>query len=627
MARPLSVFRQFGRTTAWLMLLGVAAAVAAPGCRTESPEVATVARPEESSPPPGDTVPALKGTVAKLPDSSAAEFTPPEGALPRFVDITKQSGIEFERYDDIRGHHRIQESTGGGVGLIDYDGDGLLDVLLTNGCTLPRKYRDEDHLSQLYRNLGGNRFAAVTKPSQFHLPGYSQGAAVGDFNSDGFDDFYIAAYGRNSLWQNNGDGTFSDVTEAAGADDPRWSTSAAFADFNGDGLLDLFVVNYVHAPDDPPKLCADPHSPDGYRQCPPTIFPAVEDRLLLNDGAGQFRDATEEAGIVGIDGKGLSAVVFDADRDGRPDIFVANDGTPNFLYLNDSSPTAEPGATARLHFQEQAALQGVALSIEGKAQACMGIASGDYDQDGFSDLLVTNFFAETNTLYRNLAGKGFEDAASQSRVGPRTRSTLGFGTEFIDFDNDSWLDLVMANGHIDDLTWVSAEESYRMPPQCFRNERDGTFREVTLWSGDYFQGRWLGRGLAVGDLDNDGDQDFVVSHQLAPSAVVANETKSIGKSVVIRLIGRESNRSAVNARVVARWPEREIVREIVGGGSFQASSDRRVHIGLGESDSLPRLEIHWPSGTVDRWEAIAPGLHTAIEGQQLLPNDNRPTQN
>jgi hypothetical protein len=586
----------------------------APGC---SPS-----RPSDESPAKQVTEQAeqtaTKAEEAAVPVPAAPE-SPPAGPLPRFADITEASGIQFERFDDIRGLHRIHESTGGGVALFDYDGDGLLDVLLTNGCTLPLKYRDEAHPSQLYRNLGNNRFLAVTKPCGFDCNGYSQGVAVGDFNSDGFEDFYIAAYGRNSLWQNNGDGTFTDVTEATGANDQRWSTSAAFADFDNDGLLDLYVVNYIDAADDPPKLCPNKLSPDGYVQCPPTNFPAVDDLLLLNDGSGRFLDATQQAGIDGVDGKGLSAVVFDANRDGRADIFVANDGTPNFLYIHDTQrPDDERSGGERVHFQEQSSLQGVALNLEGKAQACMGIACGDYDQDGFADLFVTNFFAETNTLYRNLQGQGFEDATNSSRLGPPSRPMLAFGTEFIDFDNDSWLDLVLANGHIDDLSWANPDETYRMPPQFFRNDQNGTFTDVSRWSGDYFQKNWLGRGLVVGDLDNDGDQDFVVSHQLAPSAVVSNQTEANGSSVVIRLIGRQSNRSAVNTRIEALWPERTVVREVVGGGSFQSSSDRRAHIGLGKQESIPQLTIRWPSGHVDQWQNVAAGMYVAIEGQEMV---------
>jgi hypothetical protein len=581
------------------------------GCRRSVSDPESDARPQ--------TEPKQQRQAASAPDKRDDD-QPPPGVLPAF-NVVSESGIGFERYDDIQGLHRLVEGMGGGIGLLDYDGDGLLDVLMTNGCKLPLLEDDQEHPTELYRNLGGGKFTRVTEQCGLIQYGYAQGCAVGDYNSDGFPDIYIATYGRNALWRNNGDGTFSDVTAEAEADCPLWSTSVGWADFNLDGLLDLYVTNYVLEDDESPRLCPRKGSPDGYMQCPPTLFKAADDMLLVNLGDGRFRDVTREAGITGVDGKGLGLAIFDANRDGRPDIFVANDGMPNFLYVNESPQqvSAEDEGPLELQFQEKGMPLGVALNQQGVAEASMGVACGDYDGDGWYDLLVTHFFAETNTLYRNLGGSGFSEETNSSRLGPPSRMKLGFGTEFIDFDNDGRLDLFVSNGHIDDFSWLNPKESYQMPPQFFRNEGNAGFRDVSQWCGNYFQQAWLGRPVAQGDLDNDGDMDLVIGHQRAPSTVLRNDTVTDAQSVIIKLVGTRSNRSAVGARVEAKSADGSMVREVIGGGSFQASSDRRIHLGLGSCPAIESLRITWPAGTVDKSANIAPGFYLAREGQALLP--------
>jgi hypothetical protein len=539
--------------------------------------------------------------------------------------MAASAGIQFQREDDIRGLHRIIESTGGGVAMLDYDGDGRLDLFFTNGCRLPLKEQTGQTVNELYRQTATWKFRGVGALAGLSASGYFQGCAVGDFDNDGFDDLYVASFRGNRLYRNQGDGTFEDLTQATNTAVGVWSTSAAWADVNGDGHLDLYVATYLKTSDDPPELCPEPASPDGYQQCPPTMFHAEDDVLFLSDGAGGFENVGPEAGITGVDGKGLGVVIFDVDGDHRPDVFVANDGTANFLYMNriseataaSNAPVAPAGVTPT--FSDEAALRGAATDEQGVAQACMGIAHGDADGDGWIDLFVTNFLAETNTFYRNADGAGFVDLSRASGLGPPSRPYLAFGTEFLDVDNNGWLDLFIANGHVDDQRWHPARPPYAMRPQFFRNNGGGRFVEVSQWSSDYFHQEWLGRGVAVGDLDGDGDLDLAVSHQMAPSELLRNDTQTTNTSIVLRLIGGPaSNRSAIHARVEASGGAFPLVREIVGGGSYQSASDRKIHLGCGSLKTFQQISIRWPSGMTQTVNNMAPGVYTVREGDNVL---------
>lgn len=543
----------------------------------------------------------------------------PVGLVPHFRDIADESGVIFQRFDDISKLHRIIEGNGGGVALIDFDADGWLDIFFTDGCRLPRKIADTEHSNQMFQNDGTGRFRPVTRQAMSPWHGYCHGCAVGDYDNDGFEDLYVTAFGKNRLWHNRGDGTFRDASELLGSDADVWSSSAAFGDLNRDGNLDLYVANYVQTTDDPPELCPVPNSPDGVVACPPTVFHAEDDVLFVSNGDGTFRDATRDASVNGSDGKGLGVLIFDANQDGWPDVYVANDGMPNFLYLNDTSKLATQDGIVTPSFRDVGAQFGVAVNELGTAESSMGIAHGDADGDGWTDLLTTNFLSETNTFYRNLAGQGFADETRGSGLGAPSRQSLGFGTEFLDFDNDGWLDLFVAAGHIDDLRWNSVTSLYAMPPQFYRNERGGRFIEVSPWAGEYFGGEWLGRGVAKGDIDNDGNVDLVVSHQLSPSAVLRNETTGAHKSVVLKLIGRRSNRSGIGVRVEVDGMEFPIMREVVGGGSYQSASELRVHLGLGHHETAETVRILWPAGTVNELENVAAGQYLVIEGNNLPP--------
>ncbi len=549
----------------------------------------------------------------------------PAGARPRFTNIAPDCGVQFVRFDDIGPLHRILESNGGGVALFDYDADGALDLFFTNGCKLPLKLNDSEHSNEFFRNRGDGRFERATDFAGLMRHGFWCGCAAADFDNDGFDDLYVTGLKASRHWRNNGDGTFTDITEAAGTAGSGWGSRAAWADLNGDGSLDLFVVKYLDTSDDPPRLCRQPAAPDGYVGCSPTEFRASDDILFLSQGDGSFLNASRACQIVGVDGKGLGVAIFDADGNGAPDIFVTNDGTPNFLYMNPGPlkpGQAVDGLLAAPVFQEQAAELGVAVNRMGAATSSMGVTVGDYDADSWPDIVVTNFYLEGDTLFHNQVGQGFTDDTPSTGLGPASRLVLGFGIEFLDFDNDGWLDLFVANGHVDDMRWQKGNPPYRMPPQLFQNERNGRFADVSRVAGEYFAGEWLGRGVAVGDIDNDGDIDVVVSHQLDPACILRNDTQANAaqpaRAAFIRLVGRgASNRSAIGARVETGHLDLQFSRFVIGGGSFQSSSDRRIHLGLGRHAILPEVTVTWPSGTRETWREVAPGDYLGIEAQGL----------
>jgi hypothetical protein len=534
-----------------------------------------------------------------------------------FRTIGAESGLDFERYDDIRGQRRILEANGGGVALFDYDCDGLLDVLFTNGCRLPLSLGDRGTRCEIFRNSGGMRFGKVTGSSLLVQHGYTQGCAIGDYDADGFDDFYVTAYGPDGLWRNNGDGTFGDVTAAAGITAPQWGSSAAFGDVDLDGDLDLYVANYLDESDESPKLCPNPRSPEGYEQCPPAVFSGVDDLLFLSDSEGRFADATALAGIAGTKGKGLGVLIADLGGDPRPEIFVANDGEANFLFV---AADTNGGATPPVRYKERGLTSGVALNEAGYAQANMGVAAGDYDADGDTDVFITHFFGDTNTLYQNRGGLAFEDATRSSRLGVMSRGRLGWGTVFFDPDNDGRLDLIVANGHVDDRTFMLHEEPYRMRPQVFRNGRDGSYRDVSESAGDYFGQEWLGRGVAVGDLDRDGRIDAAVSHQLAPSIALRNETRTDNGSLTLRFVGTRSNRSGYGARVELVGADPILVRDLPGGGSFQSALAPEIHLGIGTAGQAA-IRVYWPSGRDETHAGLSPGRWSLVEshGIRRLP--------
>jgi len=482
------------------------------------------------------------------------------------------------------------ETTGGGVGLLDYDGDGRLDLFFAQGGPL-RPGKDSHLLSDvLLRNLGDGRFEDVSARVGLVAKGYGQGVTVADYDGDGDPDVYVTRYGRNTLWRNERQrGRFIDVTEEAGVGCGSWSLGAAFGDYDGDGDLDLFVANYFAF--DPAKA---PFRRDPATGAPdyglPQDFPGLPDVLYRNDGNGRFRDVTASAGVAGA-GRGMGVLATDLDGDGRLDWLVANDAQSNAVWRNRGDGT----------FEDVADRLGLAVNGQGLAEANMGIAFGDTDGDTLPDVLITHFFGEHMTLWRGYAGPQggilYQDQTSEAGLVIDTRPLTGWGTVLADLDLDGHLDLVATNGHI--RREPSQLYLYQNPPILLRNQGNGRFTNVTAAAGAYFQALHLGRGLACGDLDGDGDLDLVIVHHHAPSVVLWNESSRKGSYLIVKLQGRGTNRGAIGTRLIAHVGPRSLLRTIDGGGSYLSTGDPRAHFGLGAVERVDRLEVRWPSGKVE----------------------------
>ena len=476
---------------------------------------------------------------------------------------------------------------GTGLGLLDYDGDGWLDVYATQGCPFPPRSPRPSSGDRLFHNRGDGTFDDATKSAGItaFTGGYGHGVAVGDIDNDGDPDLFIARYRSYALYRNRGDGTFEDITESAGLGGDRdWPTSAAFADFDGDGDLDLYVAHYLVWHEESPMICPDPKFGVN-RLCNPGLFPSQPDHLFRNDG-GRFVDVTREAGIVDTHGRGMGVVAVDVDDDGRVDIYVANDQSANFLWRN----------LGGFRFEEVGHVAGVAASGSGGYQAGMGVGCGDVDGDGRPDLVVTNFYDEGTTLYQNLGQGIFNDRSEAFGLLSATRARLGFGIAFLDANGDGRLDLAQANGHVDDFR---PESPYAMPLQLFLGGTDGRLTDVGGRAGPPFRAERLGRALAVGDLDNDGRPDLLMACLDAPLMYAHNRTDG-GHRLTLGLEGTKSNRDAVGARVTVTAGGRPRVAWRIGGGSYESAGDPRLNFGLGDAHRVESVEIRWPSGRVDR---------------------------
>jgi hypothetical protein len=525
----------------------------------------------------------------------------------RFTDATEASGITFRHVASPEKKY-IVESMSGGVAMIDYDNDGDVDLYFVNSLTVDLVKSGGKTRSALYRNDGEGTFTDVTDKAGVADIGWGMGAVVGDYDNDGNDDLYVTCLGPNHLLHNNGDGTFTDVTAKAGVGDPRWSVGAAFFDYDNDGRLDLFVANYVdfdigHLPEfGKGRTCQYKGVPV---QCGPRGLPGAGDSLYHNNGDGTFTEVSKKAGVADPGGYyGLGVVCSDFDDDGFTDFYVANDSTPNFLYKNNGDGT----------FKEVGFVSGTAVNENGSEQGSMGVTVGDYDHDGRFDIFITNFADEYNTLYKGAARLNFTDVSYAAKVAEMALPLVGWGTKFFDYDNDGWADLFVANGHV-----YPQLENYRQRKLLHHNNRDGTFTEVAAQAGAPLNEKRVGRGVAFGDLDNDGDVDMVVGDLDGPPQLLRNDGGNANNSVLVKLVGVKANRDGIGARVRVTSGDLAQLDEVRSGTSYASQNDLRLHFGLEKRTKIDLIEVRWPGGTVEKITgAPVNKILTIKEGQGLV---------
>ncbi len=538
---------------------------------------------------------------------AGAGLKPAQPVPASFVDVTAASGVQFHHYASQTAKKYMLEIMGSGVALFDYDNDGRLDIFFVNGApisdptplgTIPRK-TDPKYWHRLYHQKPDGTFEDVTESAGVQGLGYGFGVAVGDYDNDGFEDLFVTEYGGNRLYHNNGNGTFTDVTEKAGVGGSGWSTSAAWVDLDNDGLLDLVVLRYVQW-DFEDRLCMVNGTIRTY--CRPDNFKPIAPLVYHNNGDGTFTEVSREIGL-SKPGKGLGIAIADYDRDGHIDIYVANDSMPGYLYHNKGNGT----------FEEVALLAGVGVTESGRTYAGMGVDFADYNNDGLPDLAVADLALETYALYENV-GKGFfQYATDSSGLGNITMQHSGMGLRFIDYDNDGRKDLLVSQGHVmDTVDLVNPNLHYREPMLLARNTGKG-FEDVSATSGEIFHQAWAGRGLAVGDINNDGRMDAVVSTSEGPAHVILNETATPNHWLILKLTGHKSNRDAIGAEVKVVTARGAQYATVTTASSYLSSSDKRVHFGLGPESTVQKVEIRWPSGIFQTIYGVKADQSLAVE--------------
>ncbi len=550
------------------------------------------------------------GAIAGLRARSTP--TPPISIPVRFTDIRQAAGITWQQDATATEEKYYLETMGTGLGWIDYDQDGLLDLYLVQSAATdiykpPRPLR-----SALYHNNGDGTFTDVTEKAGVGAEGlYGQGVAVGDYDNDGYPDLYVMGYGRAILYHNNGDGTFTDVTAKAGVgDNGQWPTSAGWFDYDKDGYLDLLVCNYIEWSPKNNIWCGE-HRP-GYRAyCHPDNYKGQRIRLYHNNHDGTFTDVSEKSGVGLAEAKGMGVVLADFNNDGWTDIAVANDTWPNFLFINKHDGT----------FRDVSFSSGIAASEDGKYEAGMGIDAADVDGDGWLDLYVTHLDFELNRLYHNNRDETFDDVTFASGIGNKAIFLSGVSMKFMDYDNDGWIDILQANGSmLDNIQLYHTEVSYPQPKLMFRNLGHGKFEKVSEYLGPDFMRPTVGRGLAVGDFDNDGDLDIAVSNRGDYPQILRNDGGNANDWLEVKLVGTKSNRDGIGAALKLVSEGFTQHAQSKGGMSYMSAHDPRIHFGLGQRKKIESLEITWPSGVVDKLQTLAVNqIITVKEGVGIVP--------
>jgi hypothetical protein len=546
--------------------------------------------------------------------------------IPQFDDISRQAGLTVSHISTLEQHYII-ESMSGGIALFDCDDDGKLDIAAINGSTVDRYRAGGDPLVTLYHQVADLKFSNITQSAGLMRKGWGMGIAVADFDNDGKLDLYVTGFGGSALYRGLGSCKFDDVTDRAGVGGGGFMTGAAWGDYDRDGYVDLFVARYVHL--DINKLPEFGSNEKFCRfkgilvQCGPWGMEGESDFLFHNRGDGTFEEVSRKAGMDDARHRyGLGAVWGDYDNDGWPDLYVANDAGPNFLYhsLHDGT------------FEEIGLLTGVALSDDGQELGSMGVDFGDYDHDGRLDIFVTNFTEQVDNLYRNLGNQSFTDVGWASKTGQPSYPYIKWGTGFVDFDNDGWLDIFVANGHVyPQVDAISGGAKYREPMQLFRNLRDGRFEDISTASGLAEMPLASRRGAAFGDINNDGAIDMVVLNVGEPPTLLINRLENGNHRVLFKLIGTKSNRAAIGARVTITAGKLTSFSEVKAGSSYLSQNDLRVHFGLGAEKKMDTVEVRWPNGKTEALKDVAAdAIYTIIEGQGIketkpLPQVKEPT--